>query len=252
MPNKKRNRNNAISGQRIDDDLNVNLSKNAMRRNKRKNKKIENDTPREFLRILKYKEILENKKKAKQNKNKENPKKNTENELKIQKGESLSAFSKRVEDECRISILKAQTVDTKKKQKRKNYLINKKLKKMNKLKKDEGLSFEDLKDNVKFGEQAYEPPTINVVPKKRKSNNNNSSNENNTKTIDNNEKDNNENKKLSKPKLKTLSLIERKHIIDEREKVIANYRKIKQRKLQQYNPFEAEKDEFEYDPNDFL
>jgi len=41
---------------------------------------------------------------------------------------------------------------------------------MNKLKKDEGLSFEDLKDNVKFGEQAYEPPTIKVVPKKRKLN----------------------------------------------------------------------------------
>jgi len=57
---------------------------------------------------------------------------------------------------------------------------------------------------------------------------------------------------LSKPKLKTLSLIERKHLIDEREKVISNYRKIKQRKLQQYNPFEAEKDDFEYDPNDFL
>jgi len=64
MPNKKRNRNNTISGQRIDDDLNVNLSKNAIRRNKRKNKKVDNDTPREFLRILKYKEILENKKKG--------------------------------------------------------------------------------------------------------------------------------------------------------------------------------------------
>lgn len=64
MPNKKRNRNNSISGQRIDDDLNVNLSKNAQRRNKKKNKKVDNDTPREFLRILKYKEILENKKKG--------------------------------------------------------------------------------------------------------------------------------------------------------------------------------------------
>jgi len=41
---------------------------------------------------------------------------------------------------------------------------------MNKLKKNEGFSFDDLKDNVKFGEQAYEPPTINVVPKKRKLN----------------------------------------------------------------------------------
>jgi len=64
MPNKKRNRNNTISGQRIDDSLNVNLSKNAIRRNKRKNKIVDNDTPREFLRILKYKEILEKKKKG--------------------------------------------------------------------------------------------------------------------------------------------------------------------------------------------
>eukprot|EP00833_Pecoramyces_ruminatium_P007187 jgi/Orpsp1_1/1181219/evm.model.c7180000076343.2 len=247
MPNKKRNRNNTISGQRIDDDLNVNLSKNAIRRNKRKNKNVDSDTPREFLRILKYKEILENKKKAKQNKN-ENLKKNTENELKIQKGESLGAFSKRVEDECRISILKAQTVDTKKKQKRKNYLINKKLKKMNKRNKEEGFSFDDLKDNIKFGEQAYEPPTIKVVPKKRKLNNNNDN-----KILDKSEKKNEkEINKLSKPKLKTLSLIQRKNLIDEREKVISNYRKIKQQKLQQYNPFEAEKDEFEYDPNDFL
>jgi len=144
--------------------------------------------------------------------------------------------------------LKAQTVDTKKKQKRKNFLINKKLKKMNKLKKNEGFSFEDLKDNVKFGEQAYEPPTINVVPKKRKLNNNIEN-----KIVEKNEKKfDKEVNKLSKPKLKTLSLIERKNLIDEREKVISNYRKIKQRKLQQYNPFEAEKDEFEYDPNDFL
>jgi len=64
MPNKKRNRNNTISGQRIDDSLNVNLSKNAIRRNKRKKKIVDNDTPREFLRILKNKEIIEKKKKG--------------------------------------------------------------------------------------------------------------------------------------------------------------------------------------------
>lgn len=41
---------------------------------------------------------------------------------------------------------------------------------MNKRNKEEGFSFDDLKDNIKFGEQAYEPPTIKVVPKKRKLN----------------------------------------------------------------------------------
>jgi len=51
-----------------------------------------------------------------------------------------------------------------------SYLINKKLKKLHKKNKDEGMSFDDLKDNVKFGEQAYEPPTIKVLPKKRKLN----------------------------------------------------------------------------------
>jgi len=122
---------------------------------------------------------------------------------------------------------------------------------LHKKNKDEGMSFDDLKDNVKFGEQAYEPPTIKVLPKKRKLNSN--SNKDDNKIIDKSERKNEEEiNRLSKPKLKTLSLIQRKNLIDEREKVISNYRKIKQQRLQKHNPFEDEKDEFEYDPNDFL
>ncbi|KAI9480584.1 MAG: hypothetical protein EXX96DRAFT_563382 [Benjaminiella poitrasii] len=207
-----------------------------------------NDTPKGFFRLLKFKEMALKKQKEKREA-KLNPEKNKEqNKIAIQPGERLKDFVQRVEDEYRNDVISAQKsakpVSGRKKRNRelrKQKLAEKRQKELDMY---GGRDFDDLKDNVKFGEVADAPPIFNKLPKARgrgketleaKTKQAASSPANNEKKETGYESEEDENMKLLKAshkrKLQNMSAAARIQLDNEREMVIEAYRAKKAKKM---------------------
>lgn len=89
----------------------------------------------------------------------------------IQPGERLKDFIQRVESEYQQDVLSAQKASKPVSDRKKRNQETRKQKKQAKIQKEldlyGGRDFDDLKDNVKFGEVADAPPILNKVPKAR-------------------------------------------------------------------------------------
>ena len=89
--------------------------------------------------------------------------------------------------------------------------------------------FSDLKDNIKFGEVAMAPPTITVKPRKAEMKDARS-NLLLSSLVQNNKKGANKNKDNSikkAQKLKKLSALQKSNLMNERQRVVDKYRKLK-------------------------
>ncbi|KAI8097819.1 uncharacterized protein B0P05DRAFT_522203 [Gilbertella persicaria] len=128
------------------------------------------EAPKGFTRLLKFKEMAikrqQEKKEAKQKKTEDNSKRVT-----IQPGEKLKDFVRRVENEYQSDVLSAQKASKPVSNRKKRNQELRKQKKVTKRQKEldmyGGRDFDDLKDNVKFGEVADAPPVFNKIPKAR-------------------------------------------------------------------------------------
>ncbi|KAJ3224843.1 hypothetical protein HK099_007780 [Clydaea vesicula] len=215
-----------------------------------KNKKKENnDIPRKFLDILKFKQEYVHKSK--------NSKDKISNKPKLLPGENFKQFAKRIDDETRTLINKASQQNNKSRQKKIEYL---KLKKVSKVKikdvnKSEKNMFyekvgkkgrgneEGLVEKIPFGFQAQEPPKFSTLPKKRKEyvpkkhqlDLKEMEGDKNSQQKGDNKRDYELNPLLPPPpgrkqKLKNLNPNERLKILSERKKVIDIYRNLKIKK----------------------
>ncbi|RGB23598.1 hypothetical protein C1646_748141 [Rhizophagus diaphanus] len=178
------------------------------------------DIPKNFKRLL-----LANKFKKKQVNNSEMNKDNSQIIQRIP-GESFLDFSRRLEDHMRPDILKAMKEGTSTKDKTKRFREKLKEKKKAKIKKlieeVNFKDFDDFKDKIKFGEVVQAPPSLTVIPKKRDK-------------INHLKKDNLDNSKGQK--VNHLNVANKRIIAEERERVMAQYRLIKARKLINKNSY---------------
>ncbi|GBB84178.1 hypothetical protein RclHR1_10800005 [Rhizophagus clarus] len=175
------------------------------------------DIPKNFKRLLlanKFKKQVVN-----------NSKMNKDTSQKVQRipGESFLGFSRRLDDHMRPDILKAMKEGTSAKDKTKRFrekLKEKKKAKIKKLMEEVNIKdFDDFKDKIKFGEIVQAPPSLTVIPKKR----------NHLK------KDSSKEKKMNQ-----LNFANKRIIAEERERVMAQYRLIKTRKLINKNSYSKE------------
>ncbi|KAK4512135.1 uncharacterized protein ATC70_013378 [Mucor velutinosus] len=129
------------------------------------------DTPKGFSRLLRFKEMA-----IKRQVEKKETKKNvealaTKKNIHIQPGERMKDFVQRVESEFQSEMITVQKKSKPVSDRKKRNQETRKQKKMAKLQKEldmyGGRDFDDLKDNVKFGEVADAPPVLNKIPKAR-------------------------------------------------------------------------------------
>ncbi|KAI9305025.1 hypothetical protein BJ944DRAFT_230767 [Cunninghamella echinulata] len=215
------------------------------------------DGPKGLARLLKMKDYMKenNKKKQQQKKEAAEAKKAL---TKIQPGERLGDFARRVEKEYQSEMVAAHKESKPiTERKKKNQLARKeksKAKKQKIIEKYGGKDFDDLKDDVKFGEVVDAPPIFKKLPKargqgkqeleaktkemlvsssskKRKLDQDN----NDTTTTNGYESEEDENMKLLKAshkrKLANMSAAAKKILEDEREKAISLYREKKSKKM---------------------
>ncbi|KAI8138057.1 hypothetical protein BJV82DRAFT_632426 [Fennellomyces sp. T-0311] len=127
------------------------------------------DTPKSFARLFRYKDITEKKRKEKLDKKKEEKEK--QEDLKIKEGERLKDFNERVNKKYQQEFIQAvKSTKPLSQRKRKNREARKQKqqeKKQRQLDEYGGRDFDDLKDNVKFGEVADAPPIFTKIPKAR-------------------------------------------------------------------------------------
>ncbi|KAL9540383.1 hypothetical protein MBANPS3_009708 [Mucor bainieri] len=129
------------------------------------------DTPKGFSRLLRFKEMA-----IKRQVEKKEAKKNvealaTKKNIHIQPGERMKDFVQRVESEFQSEMISVQKKSKPVSDRKKRNQETRKQKKVAKLQKEldlyGGRDFDDLKDNVKFGEVADAPPVLNKIPKAR-------------------------------------------------------------------------------------
>ncbi|KAG0371064.1 hypothetical protein BC939DRAFT_70355 [Gamsiella multidivaricata] len=151
------------------------------------------DTPKGFARIMFKKESMKENKQAgssedlgqdrKKNKgasnntkggnnSNQNSKKSAADELRIQPGEKMGDFSRRVDEHMRGKLMKATKDNTATSSKKKKYYEKLKAKeKAKKLKDQEEKAYEEfetIKDKVRLNDVAEAPPIFTAIPKKRK------------------------------------------------------------------------------------
>jgi len=147
--------------------------------------------------------------------------------------ESFLDFSRRLEDHMRPDILKAMKEGTSAKDKAKRYrekLKEKKKAKIEKLIEEANIKdFDDFKDKIKFGEVVQAPPSLTVIPKKR-------GKINQLNQLKKDSLEGSKNKEIRQKKIQ-LSVANKRIIAEERERVMAQYRLIKARKLISKNPY---------------
>ncbi|KAJ3406435.1 hypothetical protein CcCBS67573_g01889 [Chytriomyces confervae] len=193
--------------------------------------------PKAFKRVM-----LKNAKVLKRQQEPRKPKPTSK--LQVKPGESLRAFNRRVDDEIRISVNAAAKAETATAIKRKRRLLERKMKRNDKRKgsadSDDEKDFPQ-KEVVPFGAQANEPPKISVIPKKvgggagamRAM----------AAALEAKEKKEKEEANRArfekdipavgrKTKFKDLPLVRQKNIMEERQKVIEQYRLSKKTKDQ--------------------
>ncbi|KAI8097174.1 uncharacterized protein BX664DRAFT_74343 [Halteromyces radiatus] len=128
---------------------------------------LNHEAPKGFMRLMKMKEVMEQKRKTKKDQNKVTK----VEQIKIQPGEKMKDFAQRVEHEYRSEMNKAykesKPVTERKKRNRLARKEKEKNKKQRLMDKYGGRDFDDLKDNIKFGEVAEAPPIFKKLPKAR-------------------------------------------------------------------------------------
>ncbi|SAL96192.1 hypothetical protein [Absidia glauca] len=211
---------------------------------------LNHDAPKAFTRLMRMKDQMQQKNSQKKDK-KESEKATAPT---IQAGERMKDFAIRVENEYRSEVNKAYKdskplTDRKKRnrQARKEKEANKKQKIVEKY---GGRDFDDLKDNVKFGEVADAPPIFKKLPKARGQNkqileakNQQAALKKKTTTgeddTNNNgyESEEDENMKALKAshkrKLANMSAAAKKALEEERERTISMYRAKKAKKMEE-------------------
>ncbi|KAI8967563.1 hypothetical protein BDF20DRAFT_829217, partial [Mycotypha africana] len=129
------------------------------------------DTPKGFSRLMRYKEFALQKRKDKMNAKETNTGNSSKPSLQMQPGERLKDFVGRVENQYQSDLLAAQkktkTVSARKKRNQELRKQKKTAKQQKELEYYGGRDFDDLKDNVKFGEVADAPPILTKLPKAR-------------------------------------------------------------------------------------
>lgn len=128
------------------------------------------DTPKGFSRLFRFKEMQIKRQQEKKERKLANPTTEKKN-IKIQPGEKLKDFVQRVEQEYQDDMTSAYKTSKSVSESKKKNREQRKQKKQAKLQKQKdlygGRDFDDLKDNVKFGEVANAPPTFSKLPKAR-------------------------------------------------------------------------------------
>ncbi|KAI9256175.1 hypothetical protein BY458DRAFT_492609 [Sporodiniella umbellata] len=203
------------------------------------------DTPKGFSRLFRFKEMqikrLEEKKEARPNK----PVNFTQ--AIIQPGEKLKDFVQRVEHEYQTDMTSAYKTSKSVSESKKKNREQRKQKKQAKLQRQKdlygGRDFDDLKDDVKFGEVADAPPTFSKIPKARGYNKEllkekikevQSTKEENEKAkgYESEEDENMKQLKAShKRKIQNMSAAARVQLDNERERAILAYRAKKAKKV---------------------
>ncbi|KAF7721105.1 hypothetical protein EC973_005406 [Apophysomyces ossiformis] len=195
------------------------------------------DTPKGFARLLRFKEMVEKRRTEKKAKKEEE--KNQKTGLTIQPGERVKDFNARVEQEYKKEFIDAVRAAKPVSQRK---LKNREARKQKKVAKKEkmeqlygGRDFDDLKDQVSFGEVADAPPTLTKVPKARGRGKEELDKKTKEVTDNKYESDEDENMKLLKAshkrKLQNMSASARKALDDERTRVIEHYRAKKAKKM---------------------
>ncbi|KAL7310293.1 hypothetical protein PS15m_009810 [Mucor circinelloides] len=210
------------------------------------------DTPKGFSRLLRFKEMA-----IKRQVEKKEAKKNvealaTKKNIHIQPGERMKDFVQRVESEFQHEMISVQKKSKPVSDRKKRNQETRKQKKMAKLQKEldlyGGRDFDDLKDNVKFGEVADAPPVLNKIPKARgrgkemldqknkKAISSSSTTPNTTEKKETGyESEEDENMKALKAshkrKIQNMSAAARIQLDNEREKVIEAYRAKKAKRM---------------------
>ncbi|KAI7903117.1 uncharacterized protein BX663DRAFT_509610 [Cokeromyces recurvatus] len=214
----------------------------------KKDETSNDDTPKGFFRLLKFKEMALKKQKEKKEAKLNRERNDEQNKLSIQPGEKLKDFVQRVEFEYQKDVISAQKAakPISDRKKRNRELRKQKLaaKRQKELEMYGGRDFDDLKDNVKFGEVADAPPVFNKLPKARgrgkemlesKTKQAISSSSGTEKKETGYESEEDENMKLLKAshkrKLQNMSAAARIQLENEREKAIEAYRAKKAKKM---------------------
>ncbi|RUS32438.1 hypothetical protein BC938DRAFT_475382 [Jimgerdemannia flammicorona] len=140
------------------------------------------DMPRRFAAVMKAHERLNQRKNVKKaqgdggdgtkGKRRMNSEKSEHAaELRIHPGESFRNFSRRVDEEMQARVLhsvrEGRSTSVKKKQYREKQKQKQKAKRQRQIEEAGARDWDDLRDEVKFGEVADAPPTITAVPKAR-------------------------------------------------------------------------------------
>ncbi|KAF9348564.1 hypothetical protein BGX26_013035 [Mortierella sp. AD094] len=200
------------------------------------------------------------KKNGKDNKNNgsNGGKKSAADELRIQPGEKMGEFSRRVDDHMREKLTKASKDNSATGSKKKKYFEKLKAKeKAKKLKAQEEKAYEEfetIQDKVRLNDVAEAPPTLTAVPKKRKNDEfmvnkkwKNTPGEEDYDDVIAEVDSKDKKRKLGaaddKPagskkssRLKNLTPAGRRIIEEERKQAIENYRLMKARKALERNP----------------
>ncbi|RUS17013.1 hypothetical protein BC937DRAFT_90531 [Endogone sp. FLAS-F59071] len=95
-----------------------------------------------------------------------------ETQLKIQPGEKFRDFNRRVDDQMRETLLhiarEGRSTSLKRKRQREKQKVKSQEKREKILEETRARDWDDLKDEVRFGEVVEAPPTLTAVPKARK------------------------------------------------------------------------------------
>ncbi|KAI8989971.1 hypothetical protein BDB01DRAFT_779579 [Pilobolus umbonatus] len=198
---------------------------------------LSEDTPKSFSRLFKFKEIAI-KRREEKNEKKTQGNDQTKTKLTLQPGEKLKDFSQRVEKVYQTEILSVHKETKGVSGRKKRNQLQRKQKVLDKLQKEKdifgGRDFDDLKDNVKFGEVVDAPPVFKKLPKARgkqiqpvvKST---------PKKETGYESEEDENMKLLKAshkrKIQSMSAAARKQLDIERDQVIESYRSKKAKRI---------------------
>ncbi|KAG0238323.1 hypothetical protein BGW42_005556 [Actinomortierella wolfii] len=240
-------------------------------------KKVSSDTPKAFARIMIKKQQIEKRvqeakaskngvanlpslknrdedlgidpKDKNANNNNNNKQKKPEEELRIQPGERMGEFARRVDEHMRDKFLKASKSNTAQSSKKKKYFEKLKAKKKGaKLKAEEEKAYEEyeqLRDQVRLNEVAQAPPTLTAVPKRRKNDDvlankrwKNTPGEEDYEDLVPEEIKRNADKEDSEPakkrtRLRNMTPAGRRILEAERKQAIENYRMVKARKLKE-------------------
>ncbi|KAJ8661740.1 hypothetical protein O0I10_002547 [Lichtheimia ornata] len=188
------------------------------------------DTPKSFTRLMRYKDITEQKRKEKKEQQaKKKANKDKQEPLKPFEGERLRDFTQRVEIEYQKQIKEAKPLSARKRRNREARKEKEREKKQRQVEKYGGRDFDDLRDNVKFGEVADAPPVFNKLPKAR--GRGKETLEAKTRQATKDEERMEQTKASNKRKLQNMSMAARQQLENERDRAIEMYRAKKAKKM---------------------